>query len=211
MDITSKRGYRDSAQLEKWGAVDTTPRVVGKKGKIRVKCLCCDCESDQYMAVLYNLERKSTRWRCYECGHKAGAEKRTTGNRPPGSSRKSSAWRTEDILKQMNIVDLTPRVVRSDEFVLVRCCSCENTGSIRYNGQNQHLTVYGEGWRCDVCSHLLKSKIASEKTGDKNSFYGRKHSERTKELLSQATTDKWNSLSSDEKEKRLEALNKSKP
>lgn len=186
------RGFRSADFLKLIGAVDQTPRVVGKRELISVRCTFCQVsESEQLMQVLQaKAYKKNEGWRCAPCGAASGAERRKLVGPPAqGTSRKASAFRTEEVLKMAKALNCEPRVIRGEEFLEAYCWDCNAVGKAKMNNQIQRLKNRGYTWRCPKCVKDIMSVKASQKTGKLNSFYGKTHSDETKEIIAQKQTE----------------------
>jgi len=179
--------------LESVNAIDTTPRIVTKVDRVIVKCVCCDNQSAQRIQVLQQTLKKFGRsWRCKACGVKSGAKKRTLdGPAIPGISRKKAANRSIEDLERIRAVDCSSRIVRAADKIEVWCWDCEvERMEVVYNNQVHCLKKKGRGYRCPACAKAGQSEAAQRKTGSKNPFYGKKHSNETRKKLAEQAKER---------------------
>lgn len=98
--------------------------------------------------------------------------------------------RTEEWLKSCRALDVTPRVIKVSEYLEVKCATCETTGSVRAGNADFGLKKVGYAWGCPECRKKKLSSSASNRTGEKNAFYGKKHSEESKAKVSKSQKDR---------------------
>lgn len=88
--------------------------------------------------------------------------------------------KTEDLLKSMGLVDTNSRPMGKREKVEVLCSVC-NTEVILvqfYNALNKFKTK-GYAAKCKKCLSAENSDRGKQRTGERNSFYGKKHTPET--------------------------------
>jgi ribosomal protein S27E len=175
------RGLRTKEWLEMVNAVNTEPRQLGKKDPIEIKCYECQ---EPRVVFIYSLEGKDKIAKCKTCGQKDATKSRTTGISPPGQSRKKAALRSADLLNLYGLVDITSRIIKQSDSVLIKCAGCGVSGECSFGNAAHTYKTLGYGWHCWDCRNKAISKHAALKTGDKNPFYGKNHTAGTKTQIS---------------------------
>lgn len=88
-------------------------------------------------------------------------------------SQKARVFTTEE-LQSMGFVNTTSRAVRRLDCVDVRCSCGNEDKQVPFSQVIAKVKTSG-AWRCRDCFKKALSEIASQRTGEKNSFYGKKH------------------------------------
>ena len=84
--------------------------------------------------------------------------------------------KTEELLKSMGLVDATPRPMGKRDKVEIFCSVCKSEVILVqfYNALNKFKTK-GYSAKCKKCLSVENSDRGKKRTGNKNSFYGKKH------------------------------------
>lgn len=90
-------------------------------------------------------------------------------------SIKPRTFTTEE-LKQIGLADTSARVIKRTDTVEVMCLSCRKESRQTTMGQvMSKFKDQGFGWRCAPCFKQYCSEVAKGRTGEKNPFFGKKH------------------------------------
>lgn len=184
-----KGNFRTIDVLRSVNAVDLTERDIKKADRCTVRChFCGGSESEQLWQVLMSsLRLHGFPWRCEACYSEWASKERPRKDVAPKS-------RTQEELEQLGLVDTTARPILQNERVLAVCTTHpadpKPTKEVIYNNLVGSFRRCGVAWRCPDCVKSKLSQAAIEKTGEKNSFYGKTHSNKTKERLS-VTSKEW--------------------
>ena len=92
--------------------------------------------------------------------------------------------RTKKDLEKINAVDTTERIVRSADKIDVHCERCNTSINVLYNNAVRTLTKTGVLSVCKSCMKSRLSQVASQRTGSKNPFYGKTHTQDAKDKMS---------------------------
>ena len=92
-------------------------------------------------------------------------------------------------LEQLRLVDTTPRGFIHHEKAAFRCHLCENTGEIQFSTGVHKMKHKGYAFKCKQCLSKENSDRGKQRTGDKNSFYGKKHTDESKDKIKQTRPD----------------------
>jgi len=83
---------------------------------------------------------------------------------------------TTEELVSLSIIDTTSRAIKRIELVDARCYKCGNEDyQVKFADVLKKHEITGRGWRCRECFKKSQSEHASLRTGEKNPFYGKKH------------------------------------
>jgi len=107
--------------------------------------------------------------------------------------------RTEEWLKNINAVDISERIIKAADYLDVKCSVCQSPGNIRAGNADTSFKTKGYGYCCHECKKNKLSNYAKERVGEKKHFYGKKHSEESKEKISTNTRKVWSGKSPEEK------------
>jgi hypothetical protein len=94
--------------------------------------------------------------------------------------------RTTEWLTSVRALDTTERPLRSVERIKVSCSNCGQIGEVSVGNADFTLKTKGYGYCCHECKKKKISEAAKKRTGEKNPFYGKTHSEKTKKEISDA-------------------------
>lgn len=175
------RGFRTKEFLEEINAEDTTPRVLGKKDVLIVHCFECKVnKSDPLSAVALNtrLKKLGHAWRCKGCLSEHYSNLRRIEDKENHVSTYKNSLRTTELLKLCGAVDTTERPIQNTKKIEFRCVECQGeTKKVILSSVIHRVTHLGYGWRCKSCFTKAIGEKASLRTGEKNSFFGKKHTE----------------------------------
>ncbi len=185
----TRSNFRTIDALRSVNAVDLTERDIKKFDRCTVRChFCGGAESSQLWQVLMSsLRLHGFPWRCEACYSEWASKERPRKEVAPKS-------RTQEELEQLGLVDTTARPILQNERVLAVCTTHPTdpkpTKEVIYNNLVGSFRRCGVAWRCPECVKAKLSVVASSKTGDKNPFYGKTHTETTKTKIVKGYT-KW--------------------
>ena len=113
-------------------------------------------------------------------------------------ANKTRIW-TESELKEFNLVDCTTRALPLKEVVSVKCAKCDTVGSIKFSVLRSKMITYGLTWRCKSCQNQENSERGKLATGEKNGFYGKKHSKETSDQMRISSRKRWDNTPIEER------------
>lgn len=105
-------------------------------------------------------------------------------------ANKTRTW-TEKELQEYGLVDCRERPLPLKETVAVKCHNCPKTGFLKFSVLRSKMITYGLRWRCGECIRVENSNRGKTLTGKRNPFYGKQHTENTKEIIKIANKKKW--------------------
>lgn len=89
---------------------------------------------------------------------------------------------TSDMLEDLGALDTASRSIKRIDRIDVRCYLCSHVDlQIPLSQVIAKHKITGHGWRCRECFKKAQSEAASLRTGEKNSFYGKKHTKEAAE------------------------------
>ena len=106
-------------------------------------------------------------------------------------AKKDKAW-----LLLVGAIDTQPRPILASDKIEVRCSLCPSAGLVLANRLTQNLKN-GYSWYCRAChkSNLSAKAKARGQSGENNPFYGKKHSNITKDKISKLAKDRTQAMS----------------
>lgn len=139
--------FADKELLEKISAVDLTPREIKTIDYIEIYCHFCEqprqSRFKDFGNLFHNLKKKGYGWSCQSC-----ASVRRTKSAP--KERVTKIY-TSDQLKEMGLVDTTPRNIKGHHIVQV-ICPCGVRSEAKLNNIKESITHVGRGYRCSSCA-----------------------------------------------------------
>lgn len=191
------RGFRTKEDLQKFGAVDLTPRKIGKKDEFLVECQSCGKNQriTTWQVAQQTYKKHGYAWRCGECSSAA-----LSATKQGRTVIRADSFRDQETLTSLGLEDSSPRHIKAEDRVFVRCRNHpESLSEQKFNTVFHRYKTMGFGWQCNECFRKGQSETASERTGEKNSFYGKKHKDETRKVIAQKKQSFMASLTKDQK------------
>ncbi|MEM4379311.1 MAG: NUMOD3 domain-containing DNA-binding protein [Thermoplasmatales archaeon] len=79
---------------------------------------------------------------------------------------------------------MTARIIKAPEKLEIYCNTCNSIGLVTANNANISWMTKGYSYCCHNCKKAKLSRHASKRVGENNHFYGKKHSNETKDKIS---------------------------
>lgn len=97
--------------------------------------------------------------------------------------------RTKEWLIAVGATDTSPRAVRAQDYIELICCGCGSPGMARAGNADSGIKTKGYGYRCQNCKKNIISEKAKLRIGEKNGFFGKKHTTESKKQMSDSCKD----------------------
>lgn len=114
--------------------------------------------------------------------------------------------RTSEELQKIKAVDTSERNIKYQEYIKVYCENCNCIGEIRLGNAISNLKKKGYGYCCKKCVKERLSFLASQRTGNKNAFFGKKHSYESKLKIKEKKQEFYKNVSQEDKNKHAELM-----
>ena len=120
---------------------------------------------------------------------------------------KTRTW-TKEELELYKLIDTSPRPIRGSDIVSFYCGKCGSVIESKISNILDSFKRVGKNQFCKACRIETNSEKGKSLIGDKNPFFGKKHSEETKDLIKKSSRSRWNNTPQEEKNKIGEDIRK---
>lgn len=114
-------------------------------------------------------------------------------------ANKVREWTTEELL-QYRLVNTSSRPLKGSETIEVYCRKCSKIGESKFAHLQSRMTTYGLTWICRPCSLAENSTRGKTQIGDKNPFFGKQHTDSTRQQMKSSSRVRWDNTSQEERD-----------